>query len=161
MNATSGNTATRSRASKLLTGSLALAASLVTVVALSGCGGNAVEKSMDGGGDTQVQGQLVDTSGLPEGFPDSVPVFNGKITYENVLEMGDTDMWTVVMEVPDSVETYAEVKAQLEGAGFTEESNSADGDVIIGSFGGRNDYSVTVSTEKTLTYELTYVVMEF
>lgn len=123
---------------------VALVLALALAPALSGCFGNPIEQIVEGatGGDVSLPGQSV-----PDDFPSDVPLADGEVIFG--MGVGNTDgkAWNVTVKVA-SLESVDEIRAQLEGAGFTE--NEA-------GIGGTADQGATIVYENG-TYTVLVVV---
>jgi hypothetical protein len=125
-----------------LTTAVALASALVLAPMLTGCGAleGIIEQAT--GGDVNVSiGQL------PDGWPTEVPVINGDIIGGGTAKSDDgTPVWNVTIKV-ESEETFAEIQAQLEAAGFASvDAGELDGGDTITSGAFKNDtYGVLVA----------------
>lgn len=96
---------------------LAAAIALVSTTTLTGCFGNPVEQIIEGatGGDVDLGGNSV-----PDGFPTAeVPIVDGEILFGIALGDETNKIFNVTVKTDgDATET---VRAQLVGAGFTEQ----------------------------------------
>lgn len=133
------------RTRKLST-AIALVAALLVTPALTGCGmlEGIIEQASDGAID-------VSMGSLPDDWPAEVPVIDGEIIVGGSANADDgTPGWNVTITVDDAT-AYDAIKAQLEGAGFTEvELAETDGsaDVASGAFSNAN-YGVYVAVTGT------------
>ena len=103
--------------SKRFTVPLALVLALAITPALAGCFGNPIEQIVENATDGQVD---VGGEGLPDGFPEAeVPIVDGEILFPMGFGDEGAKVWNVAVKV-DGLEVADEIRAQLEGAGFTE-----------------------------------------
>ena len=104
---------TRTRTPRLIAAALLAAALALVAPALTGCGliQNAVEQAT--GGDVDFGGTSV-----PTDFPSEVPLIDGEVVSGASAGNSDGKVWNVTIKV-DDVSAFDDIKAQLEGAGFT------------------------------------------
>lgn len=125
-----------------LTTAIAIASALVLAPVLTGCG--ALEGIIE-----QATGGEIDVSigQLPDGWPTEVPVTDGDIIGGGTSASDDgTPLWNVTIKV-ESEAAFAEIQAQLEGAGFEAvDAGELDGGDAITSGAFKNDtYGVFVA----------------
>jgi hypothetical protein len=110
---------------KRITVPLAIVLALAITPALSGCFGNPLEQIIEGatGGDVDLGGKAI-----PDGFPtNEVPLIAGEIQFGGSIGTADAKVYNVTFKVTGASPVDA-IKAQLEGAGFTTETEfSGDG----------------------------------
>lgn len=142
----------------------------MAVLALAGCG-NAVEGLAEGAVERAIENEIgesadvsisddsftVDTEegsitagagSVPEDFPPDVPLVEGDVTFSQRLENADGIGWSVVITTSgDPASVVEQVRADLEGSGFTVEdatefagSDGAGGTVI----GEKGDLSTLI-----------------
>jgi len=147
-----------SRRTRPLTAAIALATALLLAPALTGCG--AIEGIIE-----QATGGEVNVSigSLPEGWPAEVPVIDGEIIGGGTANAEDgTPGWNATIKVEDET-AYDDIKAQLEGAGFTTaEAGELDGgeSITSGAFTNEN-YGVFVAvTGADGNFVANYTVVE-
>jgi len=133
---------------------------LVASLMLTGCGGKTVTTSdgskvhVDGNGDSATiktdDGEITVGKGLPDGFPkDEVPVVDGKIIGGSKGTAGGPYAWSVVLQADgDAADVFADVKSELEGAGFTGGQAMDMGEVHTGQFTS-SQWGVSVNVAKT------------
>ncbi|GAA1056716.1 hypothetical protein GCM10017608_20870 [Agromyces luteolus] len=134
---------------------VAVVASLAAATLLSGCTGTVQDLVERGVEDTveDATGGRVELSGeLPADFPASVPIIDGSI--ELAGGAASSDGWVVVL-TSEAADPLGDARAEVEGAGFREDSTLAqasaagtvytDGEflVILAGEGGTVTYTVT------------------
>lgn len=123
----------------------ATTAAAATLVLSAGCGGGGVTiPTADGNvqlekdGDTYKveteDGSFVAGTELPDGFPESVPLIDGKILSGSALDSPEGTGFTVAVEVAgDGTAVSADIKAAFTEAGYkTVSDSSAGGSSILG-----------------------------
>ena len=125
-----------------LTTVIAIASALAIAPMLSGCGGleGLIEQAT--GGEVNVS-----IGHLPDGWPADVPVIDGDIIGGGTAETDDgKPIWNTTIKV-ESEAAFAEIQAQLEGAGFEAvDAGELDGGDTITSGAFKNDvYGVLVA----------------
>lgn len=121
---------------------LALAAAILVAPALTGCTGlieGVIEQATDG----QVD---VSFGSLPDGWPEEVPVIDGEIIAGGGADDDSGNPgWNVTVTVDEGA--FDEIKAQLEGAGFTQvDAPDLDSSDTVSSGAFSNDsYGVLVA----------------
>lgn len=82
------------------------------------------------GGQISISGEDGDVTfgsgaGLPDGFPDEIPLVDGEITGGMRISEGDTDGFMASVATSGSIgDVYDQATGLLEGAGFTEQSSA-------------------------------------
>lgn len=110
-----------------VTAPIAIILAISIAPALTGCFGNPVESIIEG-----ATGGQVDLGGttLPDGYPEAeVPVIDGEIVFGGALGDGSGAIYNVTVKV-SGASAIDDIKAQLEGAGFT---TQAGGDTTGGA----------------------------
>ncbi|MGX5681533.1 hypothetical protein [Schumannella luteola] len=95
---------------------IALALAVAIAPALTGCFGNPVESIIEG-----ATGGQVDLGGttLPDGYPEAeVPIIDGEIVFGGSIGDASGAIYNVTVKVSGE-SAIDDIKAQLEGAGFT------------------------------------------
>ena len=131
-----------SRRPRSLSTAIALATALVLAPALTGCGGieGLIEQAT--GGEVNVS-----IGSLPDGWPTEVPVIDGDIIAGGTAANdSDNPGWNVTIKVENEA-AFADIKAQLEGAGFESvDAGELDGGDTISSGAFKNaNYGVLVA----------------
>lgn len=113
----------------------------------------------DGGGQVTIDSEDGGTATfgsdgtLPDGFPDSVPVVSGDIVYAQSMSAGDTTDFAVNIQTSGTVsDVFAQIKSDLEGAGFEKASEStvtSDGANFSSAQYTSADYEVFVNVTST------------
>ena len=118
---------------------VATAACLAIGLGLTGCSINPIESLVEG-----VTGGNVDIGGtsIPEDFPAEVPLIDGEVIGAFGVGSGADKVFTVTIKVADA-SALDEIKAQLEGAGFTTEFDRGIGG-LSGAAYKNADYGVLV-----------------
>jgi hypothetical protein len=135
---------------------LAITMAAVAAALFTGCSGNpigdlvnqGVEDAVEGatGGDVSVGGEL------PDGFPESVPLVEGKVTVG--VGAGGADGWFVIISTT-SADPVADAAAKLEGAGFTEDTTLSGGGTAAKVY-SNGEYLVLLAGEgETVSYTVT------
>ena len=111
---------------------VAILVALAMAPALTGCFGNPIEGIIEQatGGDVDLGGP-----GVPDGFPSEVPLIDGEVVYGMSVGNSDGNVWNVTVKVGGEG-AIDDIRAQLEGAGFTENeagigSETAEGATAI------------------------------
>ena len=137
---------------------LAVATALVLAPTLTGCGGieGLIEQAT--GGEVNVS-----IGSLPDGWPDEIPVIDGEIIGGGTAADDDGNPgWNVTITVENEA-AFADIKAQLEDAGFVAaEAGELDGGDTITSGAFANDnYGVFVAvTGSDGNFVANYTVVE-
>lgn len=98
-----------------------LALALLAGPALTGCSTQALAEGVFEGVASE-NGQEIDLNtdgGLPEGFPEYIPVVKGDIVLGTSIGEGDDIVITVQVAIDDPKAAFDEIDAQLREAGFT------------------------------------------
>jgi hypothetical protein len=121
-----------------------------------GQSGSGSDSQTDEGGSSPGDIDLGDLQGVPETFPDDVPIVDGDVPIGVDLGTG----WSVVVQVDDYAASYAEGSTLLTGAGFTALQESSDDSTAFGVFDSP-DYQVQLTATDSADYgpSLTYVVV--
>ena len=121
----------------------------------TGCFGNpgdlvnqGVEDAVESatGGDVNLDGEL------PTGFPESIPLIDGDITF--TAGAGGAEGWGVILTSSAS-DPVAEAAAALEGAGFTENTQVAAGGMNAKAYSDAEYLVLIAGDGETLTYTVT------
>lgn len=131
---------------KRFTATAAIVLALAITPALSGCFGNPIEQIVEGatGGDVSLPGQ-----GIPDDFPQDVPLYDGEVTFGLGVGNGDGKAWNVTVRVP-GLDAADQIKSQLEGAGFAQNEAGVGGATEDGAtlIYGNDKYTVLVVITK-------------
>lgn len=131
----------------------AIAVALLLTPTLAGCG--IVESAVD-----QATGGKVSVGGkLPKGWPEEVPVVDGKILVGAGGQGENGSGWIVTVDAT-AADPIAEATAQLEDAGFATDDTAATATTEDGGFVAmtNDDYTVLVAgTKDGLLYTVTPV----
>lgn len=125
---------------------------------LAGCSAPTSAPSAEPETSTSVPGDidLDQLQGVPETFPPDVPIISGDVPVGVDLGTG----WSVVVQVDDIAQAYAEASGKLTDAGFEVIQDGTSDDGSFGAF--QNDkYQVQVTASKTADYgpAVAYVVV--
>ena len=131
---------------------MAIAIAGVTASLLTGCFANPVEelvnRSVEGAVEEATGGDVSLSGELPADFPAEVPVIEGKIGLS--AGAGGAEGWVVAI-TGTSGDALAEAAAELEAAGYTEDTAVSGGQVYTGA-----DYLVLLAGEgSTVSYTVT------
>ncbi|KQX07408.1 MULTISPECIES: hypothetical protein [unclassified Leifsonia] len=131
----------------------AIAVALLLTPTLAGCG--IVDSAVD-----QATGGQVSVGGeLPRGWPEEVPVVDGKILVGAGGQGENGSGWIVTVDAT-AADPIAEATTQLEGAGFSVDGSAAEATTDDGGFVAmkNENYSVLVAgTKDGLLYTVTPV----
>ena len=140
------------------TAPIAIALALLITPALSGCFGNPIESIIEGatGGDVDLGG-----TSLPDGYPASeVPVIDGQILFGGSIGNDEGRVFNVTVKV-GGADAIDQIKAQLEGAGFTSQGEFAGSTAEGGTYLGTTDkwgVLVVVATDNDNGFVANYTV---
>ena len=101
---------------------LALLVALLAAPALSGCAGIEGMVEQATGGDVSLPGNSV-----PDDFPAEVPLVDGEVVMGAGIGTADGKAWNVTIKVA-GLDATDDIKAQLEGAGFTAAPGATTGE---------------------------------
>ena len=107
---------------KKITASLAILLALAAAPALSGCAGIEGMVEQATGGDVSLPGNSV-----PDDFPADVPLIDGEVIMGAGIGTTDGKAWNVTIKVT-GLDAADDIKAQLEGAGFTAAPGATTGE---------------------------------
>ncbi|MFD4420816.1 hypothetical protein ACFWN7_04830 [Agromyces sp. NPDC058484] len=128
----------------------------LSVALLTGCIGNPVEDLVSQGVEDAVEGATggeVNVDGeLPEGFPASVPLVDGDVSFS--AGAGGVEGWVVIITSSAS-DPVAEAATELEGAGFTEDTTVAGGGVGAKVYSNAEYLVLLAGDGSTVTYTVT------
>jgi hypothetical protein len=102
----------------------AVAVAVLGIAALSGCSGTGVANVVNGavheatGGDVSLGGQL------PAGWPEEIPVIDGKILFGAANTTNGDKGWVVTIH-SSSADPLADAKKKLEDAGFNADTSTS------------------------------------
>ncbi|MDF2574971.1 MAG: hypothetical protein K0S05_1883 [Agromyces sp.] len=135
---------------------MAIAIAGVTASLLTGCFANPVEelvnRSVEGAVEEATGGDVSLSGELPADFPAEVPVIEGKIGLS--AGAGGAEGWVVAITGTSS-DALAEAAAELEAAGYTEDTAVSGGQVGAKVYTGA-DYLVLLAGEgSTVSYTVT------
>jgi hypothetical protein len=154
---------------RALAGAVVLLAALTTV---AGCGDDKTVVTKDDGkvsvdsddGKVTVdtdEGSITSGVGLPDGFPEDVPLIDEKVITGAKGGPDGQFAWSVAMQTTRAIDSVTtEVKKDFADAGYTSGPGTEVGDISILQFtGDKYDVSVTAArTDDTVT--VTYVVRD-
>lgn len=153
-----------------LTRPLIIAVTLATTFSLTGCFSSPIENfthsSVDDASEESTEAPTVTgvDGEIPDDFPSEVPLWSEKVTSSTAIVDEEASGWTVVLQAGNPKTTRDEIRAQLEGAGFVQESWGSVGlTTYTGTYvSGR--YEVTVETHwsegEEETSQVTYTVID-
>jgi hypothetical protein len=159
---------------KMTVRGLAVIASLVLGLGLTGCGSDdksvttpdGSKVTVDGDGDSVTiksdDGETTIGKGLPDGFPsEDVPVIDAKIIGGAKGAAGGPYTWSVILQADgDATEVFDEISSKLTTAGFTAGRGIGTDKVHTGQFTGPK-YDVSVNAaEGDSGVNVTYLVRD-
>ena len=121
---------------------VALALAVVLAPALAGCSGNPIGGIIEGA----TGGAVQSGTEIPKGFPSEVPIIDGEITFGGSVGDDTSRVYNVTVKV-DGLEAYVDIKAELEGAGFTSAVAGTAGEGGTGAFSNDKWGVLVVVTE--------------
>jgi hypothetical protein len=138
-----------------------LALALLAGPALTGCSSQALAEGVAEGVAAE-NGQEIDLNtdgGMPDGFPENIPVIEGDVISGVAVGDGGTQTWTVQIAITDPEAAYNEIKTGLEKAGFSSDFTGMNEGQGYGTFDD-GAHSVVISTgdNGTNVVAATYIV---
>jgi len=138
-----------------------LALALLAGPALTGCSSQALAEGVAEGVAAD-NGQEIDLNtdgGMPDGFPENIPVIEGDVISGVAVGDGETQTWTVQIAITDPEAAYNEIKTGLEKAGFSSDFTGMNEGQGYGTFDD-GAHSVVISTgdNGTNVVAATYIV---
>lgn len=124
-----------------------LALALLGGPVLTGCSSQAFAEGVFEGVASE-NGQEIDLNtdgGLPDGFPENIPVLDGEVISGVSVGDGETQTWTVQIAITDAEAAYNEIRTGLEKAGFTSDFTGMNEGHGYGTFDD-GVHSVVIST---------------
>ena len=140
-----------------------LALALLAGPVLTGCSPQSLTEGIAEGVAGE-NGQKIDLNtdgGLPDGFPENIPVIDGEVISGVSVGDGETQTWTVQIAISDAEAAYNEVASGLEKAGFTSDFTGMTDGQGYGTFDD-GVHSVVISTgdNGTDVMAATYIVSQ-